>query len=59
VFAPAEERRYGDERRHDPDGCDDGGHVLRRALDGVLKRTRDDEIAVDADSAEVQYGRRA
>ena len=59
VLAPAEERRYADERRQDPDGGDDGRHVLGGALDGVLERARDDEVAVDADGAEVEDGRGA
>jgi len=59
VLTPAEQWRYADERRQDPDGCDHGHHVFHCTLDGVLKRTSDDEIAVNADRAEVQDGSRA
>lgn len=57
-MAPAEQRRYADEGRQDPDGCNDCDHVFGRTLDGVLERASDNEVAIDADSAEVQYRRR-
>ena len=33
--------------------------MLHGAFDGVLKRASNDEITIDADRAQVQYGRRA
>ena len=51
-----EKRRNADQRRQDPDGHDHGGHAHRGPLHGVLERTGDDEVAVDADGAEVQDG---
>ena len=59
VLSPAEQRRYADEGSHQPDGGDHGDHVLHRTFDGVLERASDDEIAIDADRAEIQYRRRA
>ena len=58
ILAPAEQRRYADEGGEEPDSGDHGDHVFGRALDGVLERASDDEITVDADRAQVQYGRR-
>ena len=53
---PAEQRRDADDGRQDPDGADHGGHARRRPLHGVLERALDDEVAVDADGAEVEDG---
>jgi len=57
-LAPAEQGRDADQGGQDPDGSDHGDHVFHGAFDGVLKRARDDEIAIDADGAQVQNGRR-
>jgi len=56
---PAEQRRDADNSRQDPDGRYHGRHARRRPLHGVLERALDDEIPVDTDGAQVQYGRSA
>ena len=54
-----EQWRNADESRENPDGDDHGGHAHRGPLHGVLERTSDDEVAVDADRAQVEDRRRA
>jgi len=56
---PAEQRRDADDGRQDPDGGDHGGHACRCPLHGVLERSLDDEVAVDADGAQVEDRRGA
>ena len=58
-LTPSKQRWYADECRQDPDRCNHGDHVFHCALDGVLKRASNDEVAVDADRTQVQYRRRA
>jgi len=55
---PDDERRYADKSGQSPDGDDHHRHAQWRALGGVLERVSDDEVAVDADRAEVQDRRR-
>ena len=54
--APAEQRRQADDGRQRPDGQDHRQHPARRALRRVLEGARDDEVAVDADDAQVEDG---
>jgi len=54
---PAEQRRDADDGRQDPYGSDHRRHPSRSPLHGVLERTLDDEIPVDADGAQVEYRR--
>lgn len=56
-LAPAEQRRYGDERREQPHDQDHGEHELGVATLRVRECVQDDEVAVDADRAQVEYGR--
>ena len=56
---PSEQRRDADEGGEHPDEDDHGRHPGRGALHRVPEGARDDEISIDADGAEVEYGRGA
>lgn len=56
-LAPAEQRRYGDQGREQPHDQDHGEHELGVATLRVRECVQDDEVAVDADRAQVEYGR--
>ena len=54
---PDNEGRHADECRQRPDGHNHHCHAQWRALGGVLQRVSDDEVAINADRAQVENGR--
>ena len=56
---PTEQWRDADEGGEHPDEDDHGRHPGRGSLHRVPEGTRDDEVSIDADGAEVEYRRRA
>jgi len=58
-LAAAEQRRQADQCREYPNEHYHHRHPHRSSLHRVLERSGDDEVAIDADRAQIQYGGRA